>query len=904
MSDAQKKPSIEEQRLADAASRVADWQRWGTYLPERQWGTVREDDSPDGNPWAFTYDIARYKGYRWGEDGLLGWTDRECRLCYSTSFWNGKDACLKERLFGLTNSQGNHGEDVKELYYYLDATPTHSYARGLYKYPQVAFPYERLTEVNRTRGVEEPEFELLDTGAFDGDRYFDCQIEYAKQGPDDILIRLSVTNQGENAADLTIVPTLYFRNTWDPNTPEKLEKKPVLQRAGSEPAISASHETLGEFCFTFLPDEDASKPAPNVLFAENQSNDLKLGQTSSVPNASSKDAFDRYVVHGDRSGLCAEPRGTKAAFVLQTNIQPKATHIYRLRLAQADQFSEALSRAEFDAVFQRRLAEADDFYARKIPQTFTSEEAVIARQAYAGLLWSKQFYFYVGQGATADPKRVTAQTQPEQQRNASWRNLFCRDVLSVPDKWEYPWFASWDSAFQLVSIAQIDPEFSKRQLMLFLGEDYLHPVGQLPAYEYAFSDTNPPVHAWGVLRVFEIDAAARDGKQDLEFLERAFHKLVLNFSWWVNRLDPSGNNLFGGGFLGLDNIGVFDRSALPPEDKLGQADGTAWMGFFCATMLTIALELAQTKPVYEGLLTKFFEHYIAIIDAFNTLGGSGLWDEEDGFFFDKLVAPGSPPCTLKVRSIEGIIPLYGLCILPQEKIKHLPSFVARMRWARMNRPDLASFVGVVGNRDADGGETFFVSMVQEHRLPRIAQRVFAPSEFLSPYGIRALSRIYFDEPYTVELAGKTYTVTYAPAEGDSGLFGGNSNWRGPVWFPVNVLLIEALDRYGRLLGDSYTVEYPTASGARCNLLAIAGDLAARLGTLFIFGSNGRRPCHGGEDRYARHGPWEGLVLFHEYFSGDTGRGVGASHQTGWTGFVPLCLETAHRLNASTRVINS
>ncbi len=896
MSIPQDSPSVEEQRLAESVSRKANWQRWGTYLPERQWGTVREDDSPDGNPWAFTYDVARYKAYRWGEDGLLGWTDRQCRLCFSTSFWNGKDACLKERLFGLTNPQGNHGEDVKELYYYLDATPTHSYARALYKYPQTAFPYDALIEVNHQRGSNETEFELLDTGAMDADGYFDCEIEYAKQAPDHMLIRLSVTNRSAEAAVLTILPTLYFRNTWDSKTPEKTEaKKPILQRATTDQAITASHGTLGEFQFSLLT-EGADPQAPaQMLFAENASNLAKLGLAPSSSN-SSKDAFDRFVVHGDPSGLCADARGTKAAFVLRPTIEAGATCVYRLRLAEAGCAPASMSHAEVDEVFNQRRREADAFYARKLPQDLTDEEAKVARQAYAGLLWSKQFYFYVGQKA-ANPQQATAQTEAARKRDESWPNLFCRDVLSVPDKWEYPWFAAWDSAFQLVALAQLDPEFAKRQLLLYLGEDYLHPIGQLPAYEYKFSDVNPPVHAWAVLRVFERDAALRNGKHDYDFLERAFHKLLLNFTWWVNRLDPSGNNLFGGGFLGLDNIGVFDRSALPPEDHLGQADGTAWMGFFCASMITMALELAQHNPVYEDLVAKFFQHYIAIIDAFNTLGGAGLWDEEEGFFFDKLVAPGHAPCTLRVRSIVGIVPLYGLCILPQEKIKHLPALLARVRWARENRPDLASFVGVAHSEDPDAGETYFVSLVQEHRLSRIAQRVFAPEEFLSDYGIRALSRSYRDHPYSVELAGKQYTVRYAPAEGDSNLFGGNSNWRGPIWFPVNVLLIEALETYGKLLGKTYTLEYPAHSGEQRTLLDVAADLATRLGNLFLYNAEGRRPCHGTENRYAKGGAWQDLLLFSEYFCGDTGRGVGASHQTGWTAFVPLCLEAAHRLRS-------
>ncbi len=892
-------PAIsEEQRLVEASSRHANWQRWGTYLPERQWGTVREDDSADGNPWEFTYDMARYKAYRWGEDGLLGWTDRECRLCFSTSLWNGKDTCLKERLFGLSNPQGNHGEDVKELYFYLDATPTHSYAKGLYKYPQAAFPYEELLAVNKSRSYNDPEFELLDTKIFDESRYFDVEIEYAKQAPDDILIRLSITNRGPEQADLTVVPTLLFRNTWTFPTPEDTGKEPpLLSLAADHRSIRADHGTLGEFILTLLPAEE--RAAERIVFTNNETNLAKTGGAEAGPHRPAKDAFDDFVVRGDSSGLRPDERGTKAAFISQTKLASGACRTIRLRLASAADIAKgALTSVAFDQVIQARIREADEFYRTRIPEDFTAEERRVARQAYAGLLWSKQFYFYVGSAATIDPRQQTAQTEPERKRNEKWPNLFCRDVLSMPDKWEYPWFAAWDSGFQLVALAHIDPNFAKQQSLLFMREWYMRADGQLPAYEYKFSDVNPPVHAWSVLSIYRRDAKQNHGKGDLGFLERAFQKLMFNFAWWVNRLDPQGNNLFGGGFLGLDNVGILDRSALPPEARLSQADGTAWMGFFCATMLAIALELAELNPVYEDVATKFFHHYVAIIDAFNGFAGKGLWDEEEGFFFDQLISPGKPPQTLGLRSIVGIVPLYALCILPKHQAEKLPEIMERIRWFQAYRPDITELIGKAQTSDPAWSGSFFVSLVQQHRLDLIAKRLFDDSEFLSSFGIRSLSKSYAAEPYQIDIAGLHYTVRYTPAEGDSGMFGGNSNWRGPVWFPVNVLLVEAMERYALLLGDDYTLEYPAGSGQQRSLRYIAADLSRRLVSLFLPDASGRRPCHGQEKRYSQAGPWKDLLLFNEYFSGDDGRGVGASHQTGWTGIVPLCMETMHRLSKS------
>ncbi len=888
----------EEQRLAEAAARKVNWQRWGTYLPERQWGTVREDDSNDGNPWEFTYERAREQAYQWGEDGLLGWTDRECRICFSTTLWNGKDDHLKERLFGLTNPQGNHGEDVKELYYYLDATPTHSYAKGLYKYPQGAFPYKQLIEENGKRGYGKPEFELLDTGLFAESRYFDVQIEYAKWNADDVLIRLTVTNCGPEDAELWVVPTITLRNTWSAPTPEDTgDLRPSMRLSEDGSTVEITHGTLGRFGLRCLSEEGETRP--QILFTENESGP-PADAAPSQQRHPAKDGFDAFLVRGDASHLCEGASGTKAACVLRARIAAGAERTIRCALlSEATLGQQALSAAEFDALVDRRRLEADEFYRDTLPPSFTTEERSVARQGYAGLLWSKQFYFYVGHGATSRPESETPRTEAELKRNAHWSNLFCRDVLSMPDKWEYPWFAAWDSAFQLVVLAKVDPVYAKQQLLLFLREWYMHPDGQLPAYEYKFDDVNPPVHAWAVLRVFEMEALK--GKPDYEFLKRAFHKLLINFTWWVNRLDPSGNNVFGGGFLGLDNIGIFDRSALPAEDRLAQADGTAWMGFFCATMLTAAIELAQQDPVYEDIASKFFQHYIAIIDSFNHLGGTGLWSEQDGFFFDKLIAPGEQPRTLNVRSIVGVVPLFALCVLPASKTKRLPAFLKRVKWFRENRPDLAEFIRMAETEDPEYKGAYFISLVQEHRVTRLAERLFDPGEFLSEHGIRSLSRSYLESPFETELAGKTYTVRYTPAEGDSGMFGGNSNWRGPIWFPMNLLLLEALERYARILGESYRLEYPSGAGQKKPLAEIAADLGTRLSSIFLPDSFGRRPCHGREERYAQAGPWKDLVLFYEYFSGDDGRGVGASHQTGWTATVLLCMEAVSRLSSPTPV---
>jgi hypothetical protein len=890
----------EDRRLLETAKREEDWQRWGTYLPERQWGTVREDYSADGNAWTFTHDMARYRAYRWGEDGLLGWTDRQCRLCFSTSLWNGKDPILKERLFGLGNTEGNHGEDVKELYYYLDATPTHSYAKALYKYPQRAFPYEDLVTTNRRRGFSQSEYELLDTGIFDEERYFDVQVEYAKCAPEDTLIRITVSNRGPEAADLTVVPTLTLRNNWSWHNLEPGEEtRPWMrmdeQNSGS---VIANHRTLGRFRFCAIA-EQGGPLAEEVLFTENDTNIRRLDRNYRGEQGYSKDAFDRYLVRGEKDAVDSERYGTKAAMVYRLRLGAGDTATLCLRLVREDEGEPAaMSHASFEECFALRRTEADEFYADRIPASFNDDERNVARQAYAGLLWTKQFYYYVSERwLEGDPAQPAPPRERLKGRNSDWRHLFCRDVLSMPDKWEYPWFAAWDTAFHMIPMAEVDAEYAKNQLLLLLREWYLHPNGQMPAYEFAFGDVNPPVHAWAVYYVYLIAARRNGGVKDLDFLERCFQKLLLNFTWWVNRNDEHGNNLFGGGFLGLDNIGVFDRSTqLPNGTHLIQADGTAWMGMYCSTMLTIAIELAQTRPAYEDIASKFFEHFIAIIDAINNLGGSGLWDEEEGFYFDQLRVDGVRPKALNVHSIVGIVPLYAVGILHKEEIERLPGFRKRMNWFLKNKAQLARYVMPAETDDPLYAGSHFIALAPKERLLRILKRVLDETEFLSDHGVRALSLYHEQHPYRIELAGQTLTVKYVPGEGDSGMFGGNSNWRGPVWFPVNILLLNALERYYAVYGDEFKVECPTGSGNKMTLLEVAEEIARRLVRLFLRDEKGRRAAHGDEPRYINDPHWRDLVLFSEYFCGDTGRGIGASHQTGWTALAATCMAKMQRIN--------
>ena len=888
----------EAKRLAEDARRVKNWKRWGPYLAERQWGTVREDYSPTGECWDyFPHDHARSRAYRWGEDGLLGISDRECRLCFAIALWNGRDPILKERLFGLTGPEGNHGEDVKECYYYLDATPTHSYLAALYKYPQRAFPYADLVEENRRRGKLDPEYELTDTGAFDGDRYFDVTAEYAKASPDDILVRITVANRGPDDAPLHLLPTLWFRNTWAwGRAGEKHPPKPRLHQAAAR-RVAAEHATLGRFVLEAAPASDGT--APELLFTENDTNAARLFGAAGG-GGPAKDAFHEYVVAGRADAVSPTGSGTKAAAHYRLVVPARGAVVVTLRLAPAADVpdeavvpDEAAARGRaFDRVFARRIAEADAFYEDRIPAPLSAEERRVSRQAYAGLLWSKQFYHYaVGEWLDGDPASPPPPAERRRGRNAEWRHLYNADVISMPDKWEYPWYAAWDLAFHAVPLARVDPHFAKEQLVLLLREWYMHPNGQIPAYEFAFGDVNPPVHAWAAWRVYKMTGPR--GKRDRLFLARVFQKLLLNFTWWVNRKDPEGHNLFAGGFLGLDNIGVFDRSQpLPTGGHLEQADGTAWMAFYCATMLSMALELASEDPAYEDVASKFFEHFVAITDAMNSLGGTGLWDERDGFYYDQLHLDHTQ-IPLRVRSLVGLVPLFACEVLEQPTLDRLPGFTKRMSWFLENRPELARYTSYMSAEPGHHGHRL-LAIPSRERLERVLRYLLDESEFLSPYGVRSVSRAHRAHPYVFRVGGEEFRVAYDPGEGTSGLFGGNSNWRGPIWFPMNYLLIEALERYDHFYGESFRVECPVGSGRTLTLGGVAHELSARLARLFLPDESGHRPCHGGDPRYAAGAPWRDLVLFHEYFHGDSGRGAGASHQTGWTALVARCLENLAR----------
>jgi hypothetical protein len=894
----------ETTRLAEDGARTRNWKRWGPYLSERQWGTVREDYSATGECWDyFPHDQARSRVYRWGEDGLLGITDRECRLCFGVALWNGRDPILKERLFGLTGPEGNHGEDVKECYFYLDSTPTHSYMKALYKYPQAEFPYAALVAESRRRGKEEPEYELLDTGVFEGNRYFDVFAEYAKASPDDILIRLTIANRGPEPATLHLLPTLWFRNTWSwGRHGEGYWDKPSIAAAGPG-VLTAKHETLGELLF-------AAEAAGEFLFTDNETNAARVFKAKNgTPYV--KDAFHEYVVAGRRDAVNPAKTGTKAAALYRLQVPAQDEVVVRLRLSSKAEAPAQAFGAAFDRTFERRIEEADKFHEARTPQRLSPEARRVIRQADAGLLWSKQFYHYIVRDWLAgDPSQPPPPKARLEGRNSDWTHLFNRDVISMPDKWEYPWYAAWDLAFHTLPLARLDPRFAKEQLVLMLREWYMHPNGQIPAYEFAFGDVNPPVHAWACWRVFKM-TGPRAGR-DRTFLSRCFQKLLINFTWWVNRKDAEGNHLFSGGFLGLDNIGVFDRSRpLPTGGHLEQADGTAWMAFYSATMLSIALELSRDNPATEDVASKFFEHFIAIADAMNNLGGHGLWDEQDGFYYDQLHVDGhSVP--LRVRSLVGLIPLIAVEVLEQDLIDRLPGFRKRLDWFLENRKDLAERISYFMTAEqgkapegsagpmGEAGDTAgmhgrghrLLAIPSKERLVRVLRYMLDENEFLGPYGIRSVSKIHEREPYTFYVGGEAHTVRYCPGESDTGLFGGNSNWRGPVWFPINYLLVEALERYHHFYGDSLKVECPTGSGRMMNLDQVAREIGARLARLFLPDSEGRRPCHGGDERYARDPNWKDLLLFHEYFHGDSGRGLGASHQTGWTALaVRALLET-------------
>jgi hypothetical protein len=894
-SEASGDAGAELRRLEADHARRENWKRFGPYLAERQWGTVREDYSADGTCWDyFPHDHARSRAYRWGEDGLLGICDRQGRLCFGLALWNGVDPILKERLFGLTGPEGNHGEDVKEQYFYLDSTPTHSYMRALYKYPQRAFPYRWLVEENRRRSKTDAEFELSDTGAFDDGRYFDVFAEYAKGSPNDVLIAIDVANRGPEPAPITVLPTVWFRNTWSwGRSGEGYSGRPAMAAAG-DGTIVLEQPSLGRYRLAI--EAAPSGASPELIFTENETNAERIFCS---PNATPyvKDAFHDYVVGGRADRVNPERRGTKAAAVYRLVVPAGGEVRLRLRLTATDEAAAQPSPfQDFDAVFAARRAEADAFYLAKTGP-LSPDERLAVRQAYAGLLWSKQFYHYdVRAWLEGDPAQPAPPAGRHTGRNTEWGHLYNRDVLSMPDKWEYPWFAAWDLAFHMIPFARIDPHFAKEQLLLMTREWYMHPNGQLAAYEFAFGDVNPPVHAWAAWRVYKI-AVDADGKRDRVFLARMFKKLLLNFTWWVNRKDAEGRNLFSGGFLGLDNIGVFDRSRpLPTGGHLEQADGTAWMGFFCATMLSMSLELAKTDPSYEDMASKFFEHFVHITDAMNSLGGTGLWDEQDGFYYDKLHA-GESEVPLRVRSLVGLLPLIAVEVLEDASLSELPAFRRRMRWFLENRRDLAAHVSLCA-----GGEHghLLLAIPSKDRLTKVLRTMLDETEFLSPYGIRSVSKAHERVPYRFFHGDEEFRVDYVPGESNTGLFGGNSNWRGPIWMPVNYLLVEALERYHHFYGDDFRVECPVGSGKWLNLKQVAQEISSRLGRIFLADAYGHRPCHAGERRFAEDPHWRELVLFHEYFHGDTGRGVGASHQTGWTALAIRFIEDIARARAGER----
>ncbi len=872
----------EEIRLAESGAKKKHWKRWGPYLSERAWGTVREDYSPYGNAWEYLpHDHARSRAYRWNEDGLAGICDRRQFICFAVALWNERDPILKERIFGLTGNEGNHGEDVKEYYFYLDSTPTHSYMKYLYKYPQAEFPYGQLVDENRGRGKSQAEFELLDAGVFNDDRYFDVFVEYAKADVEDILIKITVANRGPEAANLRLLPTVWFRNIWSWGGRDPL---PELHQARSapNPVVELNHTQSGN---RWLHCEGS----PELLFTENETNAQRLfGAENRTPYV--KDGINNYVVHGAQEAVNPEHAGTKAAAHYKLTVGAGETVVVRMRLANSD-FAGKNAFDGFDKTFALRQREADEFYATVIPQDLSADAQSVMRQGLAGMLWSKQFYHYVVKDwLQGDPGNPAPPPERLKGRNHEWTHLYNADVISMPDKWEYPWYAAWDLAFHCVPLALVDSDFAKEQLTLMLREWYMHPNGQIPAYEWALGDVNPPVHAWAAWRVYKIDKK-RKGKGDQDFLKRVFHKLMLNFTWWVNRKDADGMNIFQGGFLGLDNIGVFDRSApLPTGGYIEQSDGTSWMAMYTLNLLAIALELAKDDPVYEDVASKFWEHFIYIAHAMSHRGhdSMGLWNEEDGFFYDVLKLPDGTQFPMKIRSMVGLIPLFAVETLEQEVLDRLPDFKRRLEWFVDNRPDLTE--NIASMKTHGQGERRLLSIATEQQLRAILRYMLDEREFLSPHGIRALSQFHRDNPYKLSVHGMEHRVDYEPGESSTGLFGGNSNWRGPVWFPVNFLLVESLQKFHHYLGDGFKVEFPTGSGKMLTLWDVAGELSRRMTSIFLQDEKGRRPVFGNLEKFQTDPHWRDLVLFHEYFHGDSGAGVGASHQTGWTGIVTKLMQ--------------
>ena len=868
--------TAERLRLTEDRDKKKNWRKFGPYVTERQWGTVREDYSPDGSAWDFvSHDAARSKAFRWGEEGIGGICDDKQLVCFSLGLWNEKDPILKERLFGLTGKEGNHAEDCKELYYYLDSTPTHSYMKMLYKYPQAEFPYSKLVDENKRRNKLDPEYELPDTGVFDQSRYYDVFIEYAKADVDDILIQLRVCNRGDKTGTIHLVPQIWFRNTWswgyDDYKPEMYKDEPGL--------IGIRHR---EFDHLYLACEGKSE----VLFCENETN---AGRLYNYPIAGTfKDGINDFITQGNAGAVNSTSHGTKAAFRVKFKIAGGEEKILRLRLSakrHLDFFKD------FNSVWQQRIKEADEFYKDLQKGIKDADNADIQRQAFAGMLWSKQFFYYdVGQWLDGDPKQPKPPEKRKYGRNHQWPHLNNEDIISMPDKWEYPWYAAWDLAFHCIPLAMVDPEFAKQQLVLLTKEWYMHPNGQLPAYEWAFGDVNPPVHGWATWRVYKIDQRIQNGKGDRKFLEEVFHKLLLNFTWWVNKKDNNDNNIFQGGFLGMDNIGVFDRSAhLPSGGYMEQSDGTSWMAMFTLNMLRISLELAKENPTYQSLATKFFEHFLYIAAAMKDIDRQGinLWDEEDEFFYDVLHTTDNQRHRMKVRSMVGLIPLFAVEVLDQELFDAMPEFTERLQWFLKNRPELA---GLISRWQEKGkGERHLLSLLRGHRMKCLLKRMLDENEFLSPYGIRALSKVYEKHPYRFQLDGASFYVKYTPGESDTSMFGGNSNWRGPIWFPVNFLIIESLQRFHHYYGEDFKVEHPTGSGKMMTLKAIAADLSQRLVLIFKKNAAGNRPVFGTHPVYTDP-HFKNHVLFYEYFHGDNGRGVGASHQTGWTGLVAKLIQ--------------
>ena len=881
---------MENNRLKEARENKKSWKKWGPYLSERQWGTVREDYSENGDAWNFfTHDQARSRAYRWGEDGIAGISDEKQGLCFALALWNGKDAIIKERLFGLTNSQGNHGEDVKEYYFYVDSTPTHSYMKYLYKYPQAAFPYDDLVRTNGQRSREEMEYELLDTGVFNEDRYFDVFIEYAKEGPEDILVKITAINRGPEAAELHLMPTLWFRNNWSSWIAEsnRATVKPNMTQIKSPKGVStlkAQHSLLGEFTLSF----DGDIP---LLFTENETNHELLFPGTKNESPHVKDGINDFVVKGNKNAVNPENTGTKAAGHYQLKVGSGKSEEIRMRLTKkSSESNSTVFGKTFDKVFKDRLKEADDFYKSVTPPKVSADEANVMRQALAGMLWSKQYFFFDGDNWLDEHNSNPLHSGYHASRNSEWYHMLNEDIISMPDKWEYPWYAAWDLAFHTLPLSIVDPDFAKEQMKLMLRSVYLHPNGQMPAYEWNFSDVNPPVHAWASLFLHRMDLAV-EGKADVNFLKATFNKLIINFTWWVNRKDRFGKNVFEGGFLGLDNIGIFDRSApLPTGGNLEQADGTAWMALFSQNMLELASELAIQDKSYEEMVVKFSQHFYYIAVAMNKKGSEGMWDEEDGFYYDLLRLPDGSAEKLKVRSLVGLLPLCATSVIEKEQRDRIPEAMATIAQNRRRMPELEEYIHPTGPGHFGVNERGILALVNPERLRRILEKMLDEEEFFGPHGIRSISKFHENNPYIKYVKGEEFRVDYLPAESNTGMFGGNSNWRGPMWMPINLMLIRALQQFYLYYGDNFKVECPTGSGKMMNLFEVSKELSNRLITIFTKDKNGKRPVYGGSKKFQEDPNWRDLILFYEYYHGDNGAGLGASHQTGWSGVVAKLIQ--------------